>query len=219
MRLGFPFRSYGHSFLYAQCPQTISFIIWIDIKQPVSSLLAPRSSLHILRSYGCGWSISFMSPFISPGGSPPRLGGLRCLAQFITFQICSLLISDHLASCTFVLPFAVQGLFSLMEKADMHGEGLRVYLLNITPGTSFLVSDSLGKQFCSIPPWYLFSAGKPELCQTLRKPVTLIKLICSRPASSVLAPTSPQLGPLHLVRRLCGFSFLPLGILPGTHSS
>lgn len=75
-----------------------------------------------------------------------------CLAQFITFQICCSLISDRLASRMLVLSFAVRGLFSLMEKAEVHGEGLRVYLLNVTPGTSFLVSDSLGKQFCSIPP-------------------------------------------------------------------
>ena len=86
-------------------------------------------------------------------------------------------------------------------------------------GTSFLVSDSLGKQFCSIAPWYLFSVGKPELCQTLRKPVMLMKVICSHPPSSVLAPTSPQLGPLHLVPSLCGFSVLPLGILASTHSN
>lgn len=52
----------------------------------------------------------------------------------------------------FVLPFAVQGLFSLMEKIEANEEGLGVYLLNVIPRTSFLVSDSLWKQFCSTPP-------------------------------------------------------------------
>lgn len=93
-----------------------------------------------------------MGSFISQGGSPPRLGGSRCLDQLITFQTCSLLISDYLASHMFVLPFAVQGLFSLMEKIEVNEEGLGVYLLNVTPRTSFLVSDSLWKQFCSTPP-------------------------------------------------------------------
>lgn len=162
--------------------------------QPVSSLLAPLPFSNVLRSYDWGWSISFMGSFISPGGSPPRLGGSRCLDQLITLQTCSLLISDYLASPMFVLPFAVQGFFSLMEKIEANEEELGVYLLNTVPRTSFLVSDSLWKQFCSTPPWYLFSARKPELCQTLRKPVRLMKVVCSCPPSPVLAPTSPHCG-------------------------
>ena len=112
----------NHAFHYLNWHQT----------QPVSILPAPCPSLHILRNYSYGRSISFMSPFISLGGSPPWLGGLRNLAQFITFQICSSLISGRLALPLFVLPFAVWGLFSLMEKAEASGEELRVYLLSVT---------------------------------------------------------------------------------------
>ena len=100
--------------------------------QPVSILPAPCPSLHILRNYSYGRSISFMSPFISPGGSPPWLGGLRTWpsSSLFRYALHSSLVAWALP--LFVLPIAVWGLFSLMEKAEVNGEELRVYLLSVT---------------------------------------------------------------------------------------
>ena len=219
MRLGFPFRSYGHSFLYAQCPQTMPFIIWIDIKLSLfpffRHLVLPCTSSEItaMADPSPSWVLSFPQEAAHLGWEAWGLGPVHHFSDMLFTHLWSpglTLVCSALCSLRLVL-----------FDGESWSEWGRIKSLfaQCHSGTSFLVSDSLGKQFCSIAPWYLFSVGKPELCQTLRKPVMLMKVICSHPPSSVLAPTSPQLGPLHLVPSLYGFSVLPLGILPSTHSN
>lgn len=139
MGLGFPCRSYDHLFLYIQCQQTMTLIIWTDIQ--LSLLLvswhlfpSPRSS------EGMDWCILFPGLLIPPGCGLRRLGGSGT-------QTSSSLLRHALHSLLTTWPDP--GLFgplqpedcSLMEEAAAHEEGVRNLFLTVIASTSVFISE------------------------------------------------------------------------------
>lgn len=112
MRLGFPCRSYDCFFLYTQCPQTMTLIVWTNIKQPVSSLLPPLPVSKVLAH-------SFPQDAASLGWEAQ---GSRTRSPLSRHSLHS---PDHPASPMFVLPFATWVLFPLTEDTEAHKEAVR----------------------------------------------------------------------------------------------
>lgn len=133
------------------------------------------------------------------------------------FQTRSSLNSDRLASPMFVLPFAAQGLFPLVEKTKAHEEGAQspfapCHCQHIIYSFRQFMEIILHCSACC-----LFSARNTEFCQTLTNPASPRKAVFSCPSVSCLSSHFSPPVPLLLVSCLCRFSIPLLGILPDTH--